>query len=529
MHLAKSYLFILLALLIPTTLCLAQTVGTTFTVGNISYQITNKDLNTPANNTVGVYQIGGSGSVSVPSSVKNSQDQETYQVTSVIPYISNQVQSGVTAIVLPEGLLSLPDGAFFQSDNFKSITIPSTCTAIGDRSFQQCYTLETFNVSSGNQNYQSINGVLFNKSGDVLVHFPCAKGGDYAVPSGVTTIASNAFGQCTGIGTLTIPASVVNMTFDGSAIASIATTAENIKVDASNPKFSDINGVLCSKDQTVLYSYPARRNTGSAAAYTVPQTITTIAPQAFYVSNIGSINLNNVVKIGASAFQFSSSLQTVNIGAKVSSIGDGAFTGCSKLTTITVDTNNTYFKAQDNVLFTKDGTHLMICPATKTGSYTVPSSVTAIDARAFAQTNVSSVTISKNVKTIGTGAFSYCNATSITFEDGSVLESIGDQAFYKANKLQTISLPSTVKSMGELALSSIPTLTSIKIDSPSQLNTLGRSVFSSNPNLSTLDLGGTTSLATIPANMVSGDSGLKSFVVPASVTSIAENAFQNSI
>jgi len=67
----KLYLFFILVLF-STNQGIAQTVGTIFQVGSITYQITRKDLLNPANNTAGIYQILGAGSVYIPSSVINT-------------------------------------------------------------------------------------------------------------------------------------------------------------------------------------------------------------------------------------------------------------------------------------------------------------------------------------------------------------------------------------------------------------------------------------------------------------------------
>jgi len=430
----------------------------------------------------------------------------------------------VTDIILPEGLISIPDGSFFQAKTFQTISIPSTCKEIGQGSFQECFGISSFIVDKNNLYFQSINGVLFNKSGDILVHYPCAKSGDYDIPSNVTTIQPNAFAQCTKIGTLNIPSSVVNMSFDGSQGPSIVTSANNIKVAVDNPKYCDIDGVLCNTEKTILYSYPAR----PSSPYIVPESITEIAPQAFYVSNVSSINLNNVEQIGAGAFQFATNILSVNIGPKIKYIGEAAFIGCNKLATISVSSNNQYYKAEDNILFSKDGTHLIFCLQSKTGNYTIPSTVINIDGRAFSQTRLNSIVISNSVKTIGTAAFSYCQASKINFEAGSVLDSIGESAFYKANQITSLSLPTTVRTIGGAAFSSMASLTSFDISPISQLESLGKGVFANNPSLTKIDLGGTTNMKEIPSMMASGDSKLQSFVIPSSVINISDNAFQNT-
>jgi hypothetical protein len=49
------------------------------------------------------------------------------------------------------------------------------------------------------------------------------------------------------------------------------------------------------------------------------------------------------------------------------------------LTSINVDAGNSNYISEDGVLFNKDKTMLIVCPRGKTGSYTIPNSITSID------------------------------------------------------------------------------------------------------------------------------------------------------
>lgn len=163
MKLAK-HLFLLLAVgIFCSTDAFAQAVGTRFTVGTVTYQITERDLDNPANDKVSIYQINGSGTINIPSSVTNPQDHESYKVTSVIPWVSNQIARNVREVVLPEGLLSIPDACFDQCQGVNKITIPSTCTSIGIRCFRNCGDLQTYAISGSSSTFAVENGVLFEK------------------------------------------------------------------------------------------------------------------------------------------------------------------------------------------------------------------------------------------------------------------------------------------------------------------------------------------------------------------------------
>lgn len=159
---------------------------------------------------------------------------------------------------------------------------------------------------------------------------------------------------------------------------------------------------------------------------TIPNTVTSIGANAFeHCESLAGITISSSVEsIGASAFNYCTSLSSVNIPATVLSIGRDPFEKCYGLTSITVDNANPYYSSADGVLFNKYKTELKCCPAGKTGSYTVPSTVTSL---AYA-------------------AFSNCTQIEdVILPDG--LESIGQYAFYDCQNMESIIIPESVYSI----------------------------------------------------------------------------------
>ena len=116
--------------------------------------------------------------------------------------------------------------------------------------------------------------------------------------------------------------------------------------------------------------------------------------------------------IGKGAFKVCESLTSVNIPNTVTTIGNEAFSYCSSLASISVASDNPNYIGIDGVLFNKDKTTIVAYPAGKDGSeYTIPNSVTTIGEGAFSGCeSLASVTIGESVTTIGDGAFACCNA-----------------------------------------------------------------------------------------------------------------------
>ena len=85
----------------------------------------------------------------------------------------------------------------------------------------ECESLEEITVNSGNTNFYSENGVLFEMDSNgekILVCYPAGKkDSSYVIPDGVTGIVGS-LAHCRNLKTLTIPSSVTNLyysTFDG--------------------------------------------------------------------------------------------------------------------------------------------------------------------------------------------------------------------------------------------------------------------------------------------------------------------------
>ena len=149
----------------------------------------------------------------------------------------------------------------------------------------------------------------------------------------------------------------------------------------------------------------------------------------------------------------------------VTSIGEYAFCGCDRLTSITIP---------EGVTSIEDGA---FCGCGSLASITLPEGVTSIGERAFSACNwLTSITIPEGVTSIGDYAFHECiGLTSIIFPESMI--SIGDWAFWGCSSLATITLPEGVTAIGRYAFRDCSSLTSIAIPENSQLKSIGDYAF----------------------------------------------------
>lgn len=171
----------------------------------------------------------------------------------------------------------------FGSAKFRGVYLGTKITEVDDAAFQGCVNLEVIEVAEKNENYKSVDGVLYSKDGKTLIVYPQAKAAtEMTVPAEVEEFASSAF--------------------------SGAAKLEKINVDSKNAKFLSVGGNVYTKDGgKTLVQYAVGNK---ATSFEIPASVQTI---------------------GANAFATAKNLTSVKIPASVKTIEDSAFYDCAKL------------------------------------------------------------------------------------------------------------------------------------------------------------------------------------------------------
>ena len=362
-----------------------------------------------------------------------------YKITSSTePYAVEVVYTDYYNYTHPSGDLAIPEkvtnndveyavtsigtSAFDNCHDLTSVTIPNTVTSIGSKVFYNCFKLVNVSVESGNTNYSTEEGVLFNYDKTTLVFCPADKTGAYYIPNSVTRIESYAFFNCDSLSAVSIPNSVTSIgdyAFYSCRFSMVAIPKSVINIGRN---------AFCG-DNTVFYCEAQKRPDGWAYhSYNHEYD-----RYEFWNYQRGTIYWGYFVEDGILYH-----ILTQNTVSLIRYLDTKLETSIEIPSLVNEEYSVTSIITEDGGAFTK-------CP--NMTSVSIPKSVTTIGNNTFNNcTNLTSVTIPKSVTTIGGNAFENCSGLTSIIIPNTVTK-IGASAFKDCVNL-TIYCQAKVKHSG---------------------------------------------------------------------------------
>ncbi len=339
----------------------------------------------------------------------------------------------IESVVIPDTVTVIGEGAFGYCENLRAVTLPKDLTEIRPTTFIICGALESIELPGG---LKTIGMSAFNG---------CQSLTEMEVPDNVTEIGDFAFNACSSLATLKL----------SSTLSSIGEAA-----------FGDcdiLDGVILPESLTKLGEHAF--SGCDLRAVTIPGSIKDIEAGAFANCRVlETVTIENGVKsIGYGAFQ-NSGVKTLHIPSSVTSFGENAFYECDT-ESVYIDDLTAWCRASFanldaqpmNDLYVSSTLYLDACAVS---DLVVPSGITTVRDYAFAGISFNSVTLPDSTKTIGAYAFHGCNMSDISgltnvesigkfafaysglesFVVPRATERISEGAFYKCEKLKSVTL-----------------------------------------------------------------------------------------
>ena len=282
-----------------------------------------------------------SGEIVIPSSITVDDTQYTVTEISSAAFFMREI----TSITMPSTLKKIGDQAFSMLIGLSTLTIPASVEEIGQASFTFLFNLKTIVVEEGNTHFCCEQNMLMSASKtrllclidaydnqnplDIILpstiksidHFALSYESvkSIALPEGLETIGQYAF-AATGISSIAFPSTVRSI---GESCLADTRNLNEITVNEANPYYTVVDGVLYDKDISNLIKV-----TVGHTSLSIPKTVKTIDSNAINQTNMRTLIIPNTVEyLKRYAIRNNEKLKTLVIGSSVKEIGFPSITG----------------------------------------------------------------------------------------------------------------------------------------------------------------------------------------------------------
>ena len=323
----------------------------------------------------------------------------------------------LTDLILPEGLEKIQQFAFCGCKSITKIRIPASVKSMDGSSFCGC-SITAFEMDSKNPFYTVVDGVVFSKDLTTLVAFPSAYPHDrYTIPDTTRIIGESAF-EYSCISYVEIPeglSSIKRSAFLGSNI-------RKIEMPDAVTELGEVAFGFCRNLEKIqlsnsLLTIPSRTfsTCSKLKQLEIPGGVKRIYYSAIARSDgLEVLKLNDgleeIVDEGP-MLGVNGDLREVNFPRTLKKVPGGVFNYSPHIKDFCLDPENPYFSIIENALCSKDGKTIYSVPDVKRCSYVVPEGIEVIAERAFAfLPELNTIELPSTLRTIECRAFQGCDS-----------------------------------------------------------------------------------------------------------------------
>ena len=277
----------------------------------------------PASATLTATVTTPAGEVKVASTVVDVRPPSTDDYV-ISDGVLTKYRGEATDIAIPDGVTVIDSNAFDKT-YVEHVWVPASVQELKYRAFASS-ELRTITFQDDDQHPSQLKRIEYNAFGDTRVEA-------LVLPRSVEQLEQNALSAMWSLKSLHLGPKVEMGSLSDSNFS--FTCLSHVEVDADNPNYETVNGVLYTKDHTHLVLFPRRMDIGSS--YAVLEGTQVIEDFALSDTNLSSITLpSTLLSIGKAGMMGNKFLTSIDLPDGLTTIGDGAFAHCTKLNNIVI-------------------------------------------------------------------------------------------------------------------------------------------------------------------------------------------------
>ncbi len=356
-------------------------------------------------------------------------------------------------VTIGDSVETVGSEVFYGCSSLKTVYVGGNASGFSAFDFLSCPMLESITVSESNENYFSVDGILYDKKANEFVCVPANIGGDITVPECITEIGYSAFKNRVNVTSVTIesdaPVTIGESAFYG--CTSLKTIAFGGKISIGEYAFVD-----CKALENIYYRGDVNDWVTISGLYNLMWRASSF--KKLYIN--GELLIEAVIDkaeyINSYAFQKCYTLECVTIGSSVKNIGSDAFGGCLRLAEVINESSLNIEKGSSNngyaayyALSVKNGGTSDIVKENGFSFITVD----GLNYLLSYSGNETELTLPEGFNGEGYAIYNFAFAYNDSLESLVIpngVTSIGDYAFDNCVSLKSITIPASVKSIGAI-------------------------------------------------------------------------------